>query len=191
MAHKRSIYLINPKFQIKTTLFICSLVFIVSLPFPVIIYWLVAGIHKMQASGMFGPEFQKVVGDVEAKRSSALVFLILWQLIFIALVFIFQIFQSHKIAGPMYKLRTYFQKVINGDPVDTLFFRKGDHFQEVADDFNKAFKAMKSQHEEDLKYLSEVRSYINNLATVLPEDKKPVLSEIDQKLAVIQSRQES
>ena len=107
---------------------------------------------------------------------------------FIGIVFLISIFQSHKIAGPMYKLRKFLKMVADGKPTGRLFFRKGDNFPEVAEDFNAAFGKLQETYNNDFAYLSEVSSYINNLALVVPEDKKPVLKEISQKLTEIQSR---
>lgn len=190
MAHKRSVYLINPKFQLKTTFFICSLVLLASIPYPFIIFWLVDSVNQLLASGAM-TKVKNLAGDVESRRTSVLLFLVLWELGFILIVFIVHIFQTHKIAGPMYKLRTYFQKIINGESVDHLVFRKGDHFHEVADDFNKAFKALRDEHKKDFEYLNEINNYVSNLVTVVPEDKKPILTEISTKIAAIQNRHKS
>ena len=88
----------------------------------------------------------------------------------------------------MYKLQKFLRAKRNGDDGGKLFFRKGDYFQEVADDFNEAFEEIEDQYHQDLTYLSEVNSYISNLGMVVPEDKKAVLNEITQKLTQIQNR---
>ncbi len=114
--------------------------------------------------------------------------LILWQVGFTSLVFIGCIFFSHKIAGPMYKLQKFLKEKIQSSEHGKLFFRKGDYFHEVADGLNDVFDTIEADHHENLVYIGEVRSYINNLAIVVPEDKKVVLNEISVKLAKIQRK---
>ena len=88
----------------------------------------------------------------------------------------------------MYKLQKFLRAKKDGLESGKLFFRKGDYFQEVADDFNDVFEELEEQHNQDLVYLNEVNSYISNLGMVVPEDKKAVLNEITQKLNQIQNR---
>ncbi len=91
----------------------------------------------------------------------------------------------------MFKLQKFLRAKKDGNEDGKLFFRKGDYFHEVADDFNDAFNELEERHHQDLMYLNEVNSYISNLGMVVPEDKRAVLSEITQRLNQIQSRFES
>ncbi|MCR9204812.1 MAG: hypothetical protein NXH75_09555 [Halobacteriovoraceae bacterium] len=182
-GYKRSIYLVNPKFQLKFSLYVCGLVFISSIIYPLTIFDLIT--KFIQFIGSVKPE---AVDQLEQKRSNLIWILTLWQIGFSALVFIACIFFSHKIAGPMFKLQKFLQAKKDGVNNGKLFFRKGDYFQEVADDFNDVFEEMEERHHQDLMYISEVNSYISNLGMVVPEDKKAVLNEITQKLSLIQKR---
>jgi len=182
-GYKRNTYLINPRFQVKFSLYVCGLVFISSLVYPLTIYDLFTSFITSIADK--APEAAERLTE---KRSDLILVLSLWQIGFSALVFIACIFFSHKIAGPMFKLQKFLREKIDGSEHGKLFFRKGDYFHEIADDFNEAFETIEGEHREDLVYLSEVRSYINNLAMVVPEDKKAVLSEISTKLTKIQRK---
>jgi hypothetical protein len=75
-----------------------------------------------------------------------------------------------------------------GQTVPRLSFRKGDYFQDIAEDFNSAFEKVQNEHKNDFAYLSEVNTYLNNLTLVVPEDKRIVLREIRKKLDEIQER---
>lgn len=182
-GYKRSIYLVNPKFQLKFSFYVCFLVFISSIIYPLTIYDLIT-----QFMGAMAKVNPTLVANLEEKRSSLIFILALWQVGFTALVFIACIFFSHKIAGPMFKLQKFLQYKKDGSDNGKLFFRKGDYFQEVADEFNEVFDDMEERHRQDLMYISEVNSYISNLGMVVPEDKKAVLNEITQKLGHIQKR---
>ncbi len=69
-----------------------------------------------------------------------------------------------------------------------LFFRKGDYFQDLAEDVNETFAHLENNYKNDLVYLSEVTSYINNLSLVVPDDKRVVLNEISSRLSMMQDR---
>jgi sensor histidine kinase YesM len=127
----------------------------------------------------------------ESSRYSLLILLTVIQLAFLGIVFVLSIFMSHKIAGPMYKLMNFLRDIRNGGEIRPIFFRDGDNFHEVADEVNLLMDHLMSQREEDFAYLEEVSTYINNLALVVPEDKKPVLQEILSRLATIQNRYHS
>ena len=94
----------------------------------------------------------------------------------------------HKVAGPLYKLSKFFKDVKDGQNPGKLFFRNGDYFHELAEDYNGAFKYIFENHKKDLMYISEVSSYLKNIEMVVPDDKKAVLNEIDKKLSEIQNR---
>ncbi len=124
--------------------------------------------------------------EYQNQRSSLLTYLILTQLGFIGLVFVFCVFISHKIAGPMYKLINHLRQIRESDQVEDIHFREGDQFPEVAHEINLTINYLKQKSEEEVEYLSEVLDYIENIALVVPEDKKPVLDEIQRKIKEIQ-----
>jgi signal transduction histidine kinase len=126
--------------------------------------------------------------SLESKEETLFIFLALWQLGLTILVFIICIFFSHKIAGPMYKLRQFLNRMRDGQPYSKLLFRNGDYFIEVADDINETFEKISDDYKNDFVYLSEVNAYINNLSMVVPSDKKVVLTKITERLDEIQTR---
>lgn len=126
--------------------------------------------------------------ELKEARQLVILWLSVYQLVFIAIIFVICIFQSHKIAGPIYKLGVYLKALKNGSPMGKISLRKGDNFPEIAQDYNEAMESIQDSRNKDFSYLSEVTSYINNLTLVVPEDKKVVLVEISNKLAEMQER---
>ena len=122
------------------------------------------------------------------KRDALIFFLILLHLGITCLVFFVCVFFSHKISGPLYNLQSHLKLIKVGKNPGKLIFRKGDHFQDLVIDFNEAFEALEDNYKNDLVYLSEVTSYINNLTLVVPDDKKVVLNEITSRLSKMQER---
>ncbi|KPK64834.1 hypothetical protein AMJ83_01270 [candidate division WOR_3 bacterium SM23_42] len=55
------------------------------------------------------------------------------------------IFLSHQIAGPLYRLKQYMEKVENGDFSATLKFRKHDTIHDIADSFNRMVQGIKKR----------------------------------------------
>lgn len=183
MSNGRKIYLINPGFQIKFSLFVCSLLFLVSIIYPFTIYELMNSIISHLESML-----PNIAADYKTRRTQLFIFLILLQLGFTGLTFFICVFFSHKIAGPLYKLQKHLSMIRDGQPRGKLFFRSGDYFHEIADDINVTFDYIEENYKKDLMYISEVTSYINNLSLVVPDDKRVVLNEIIVKLNEIQDR---
>ena len=183
MSYSRKIYLINPKFQIRFSLYVCILVFLTSIIYPFSIYELMNTIITHFA--LKNPEIASHYSD---KRDSLILFLILLHMGFTCLTFFICIFFSHKIAGPLYKLQKHLKLLREDNNPGNLFFRKGDYFQELADDVNETFTHLEESYKNDLVYLSEVTSYINNLSLVVPDDKRVVLNEISSRLSHMQDR---
>lgn len=147
--------------------------FVSSILYPIIIYDMV--VKYMTES----------TGD---QRMALILVLSLWHIGITALVFIVCIFFSHKIAGPLYKLQRFFEIVKNGGFPGKLYFRGGDYFPELAEDFNEAMDSVQDNYKKDFMYISEVNAYLNNLSLVIPDDKRIVLDEIKKKLTEIQGR---
>lgn len=183
MAYSRRIYLINPKFQIRFSALVTFAVLLSSLIYPFAIYDLMDNFITYMAQN--SPE---QVSHLTSRRNDLIMTLVLWQIGFSSMIFIVCVFFSHKIAGPIFKLMKFFQGAREGHLSDKLYFRKGDYFHELADDYNDTMDTILEKQKADFVYLSEVATYISNLALVVPEDKKVVLKEIGQKLNEIQGR---
>ncbi|MFZ4712861.1 MAG: hypothetical protein ACOYL6_04065 [Bacteriovoracaceae bacterium] len=160
---------------------IVFIVFISSLIYPFTIYDLFNSFIQSSPNPLTQIELAE-------KRKALILWLSIYQFAFCSIIFIVSIFISHKIAGPIFKLTSFLRKVASGINPGKLFFRDGDHFMELADDYNEAMETVRDSHNADFAYIAEVNSYINNLALVVPEDKRPVLEEIVQKLTEIQDR---
>lgn len=155
---------------------ICGLVLLGSLIYPKTIYDLFEKIISLDPNS---------AATFEQGRIQLLNTLLLIQAAFIGVVFVTCIFVTHKIAGPIYKARLYLSQVRSGEANYPLSFRKGDHFNELADEINETVSHFKERFDDKNEYLYEVISYLDNIALVVPQDKKPVLDEIKLKLNTI------
>ncbi len=129
-----------------------------------------------------------LTGALEVQKSNLIVILTLWQIGFTGLVFIICIIFSHKIAGPIHKLKTHLQSMRSGEVVRDITFRQSDYFSELADEFNKTFHLIQETQRNDFLYISEINTYLQNLLVTLDNDKRELISEVINKLDDIQNR---
>ena len=177
--YKRSIFLVNPGFQLSFSLIVCSIIFISSLVYPIIVLDLLTELMN---------RFPDIQEKMKLAQTDLIIFLGVIQLIFISMVFIMFIFLTHKIAGPMHKLKNHLANIRQGGPITPLTFRDGDHFHDVAEEVSLFLETLSFNQQSDFQYLEEVALYIDNLSPIVPDDKKPVLGEISRRLIDIKSR---
>jgi len=177
--YKRSTFLINPPFQLRFTLVVCGLLFISTLIYPFLLLDFFNELVRRNPSA---------AANVEEAKTEFIIFLGIIQLVFMGFVFLLLIFMTHKVAGPLYKLKNHLAAIRQGEPITPLTFRDGDHFPDVAEEISLFLETVLSKQESDFFYLDEVAQYLQNLETVVPDDKKPILSEISRRLLGIRSR---
>lgn len=177
--YKRSIFLVNPSFQLSFSLIVCSIIFLSSLVYPLILLDFFTELSE---------RFPDLQNNMRLAQNDLIIFLAVIQFIFIAMVFIMFIFLTHKIAGPMHKLKNHLSQIRQGQNITPLTFRDGDHFHDVAEEVSLFLETLSYNQESDFQYLDEVALYIENLTPVVPDDKKPVLNEISRRLMDIKSR---
>jgi signal transduction histidine kinase len=158
---------------------VTSLVFLSSLIFPIIF------IEFLEELILNHPEMTNAVKDY---RANLIIIMLPIQLLFIGVVFIFMIFLTHKVAGPMYKLKEHLAGIRDGEAARPLTFRQGDYFMDVAEEISRFIETVKENQETDFEYLEEVTAYIENLSPAIPDDKRPVLKEISRRLSDILER---
>ncbi len=177
--YKRAVYIINPSFQITFSLIVCSFIIISSVIYPII---LIDFLNELAS------RYPEIATNMKLAQSDLILYMGLIQLFVIVLVFIIFIFFTHRIAGPMHKLKMHLSKIRQGEPITPLTFRSGDHFHDVAEEVSLFLETLTYNQENDFMYLDEISAYIENLTPVVPDDKKPVLSEISRRLIEIKSR---
>ncbi len=178
MSNNRKTFIINPKFQLKFAILICILIFVASLIYPLTIYDLMETMKRINPASS---------ESIESQRVSLIFLLLSIQFGIVGVLFVVLIRISHKIAGPIYKACSFLQDIRAGVEYYPLKFRKGDQFTELATEINQTVEYLTERSNEELKYLTEIHSYIENLSISLPADKKPVVNEILVKLKKLQN----
>lgn len=133
-TYKRTQFLVNRKFQLKFAFYVCSWIFALSMVYPIIIYNLFE--YFLTAIGPDASKISISLEKVKALENQVLVLLGVLQLLFLGITFILSIFLSHRIAGPLFKLRRAIEETGKGNFDQRISFRKTDHFMELQDAFN-------------------------------------------------------
>ena len=132
--YKRKNYLINPRFQLKVSIYLILCIAVCTVVYPIGIWQLFC--LFTQAVSEYDPAKMQVL---EEQKIEIFTLLSLWVLGTLSLAFVVCIFISHKIAGPLHKLKEYLKDLPNQKIVPKLVFRQGDYFSEIADIWNKSF----------------------------------------------------
>ena len=93
---------------------------------------------------------------------------------------------THRIAGPVYKMKRYLANMRNGIIDGKLSFRDGDYLHDLANEVNLTVASVQERFQQDSVYLNEASSYLKNLKVSIPDDKKVVIDEIVKKLEEIE-----
>ncbi len=111
------------------------------------------------------------VGSAEADQislsdiSRGMYYFIFGGVAFSSVVFaLIGIFVSHKVAGPLYRLKRYMTIVRNGRYSHEIRFRKDDQLHDMADVFNQMVMSLEIRKEIDLLYVERMEKIINELA---------------------------
>lgn len=100
-------------------------------------------------------------------------------------LFVFGILMTHKVAGPLYKIGLYLDKVKNGKFDKVYNLRKGDQLVEFFEHFKQAHESLRQMQERDVAQLKEVIAAAEKHETL---GKSPLLEELR---AVLESKEAS
>ncbi|RLA62683.1 MAG: hypothetical protein DRQ88_08815 [Epsilonproteobacteria bacterium] len=144
---KKGQLLIHPKFQIK------FIVFLVAALFLAILFFYLGDLYFLKQLSVYGKElnlppnhaFYKLLGMQKSIMNK--VFLFTGVFVFIYLV-IFGLILSNRVAGPLIKLRSYFEDMAETGKLKKISFREGDFFKEIEVAFNKSVEKLESKKDD-------------------------------------------
>lgn len=141
MKLQRRQYLIHRKFQFRMIGALLLLVLAAT-----VITTLVNHFFFLSSIVNFSSEYGRAPTGQELLVASLKPLVIILPVVFIILA-ITVCFISHRIAGPLHRLKMYMEKVENGDHSVRLKFRKHDAIHDVADSFNRMVDGIKKNIE--------------------------------------------
>jgi methyl-accepting chemotaxis protein len=131
MKLQRRQYISHKKFQFRLVGTLMILVLIATLVTTVINhYFLLSSMVDFTMDYGRGPTGMELL--VASVRPLTIILPVVFVVLAVMVVFI-----SHRIAGPLYRLKQYMEKIENGDYSVTLKFRQNDAIHDVADSFNR------------------------------------------------------
>ncbi|UCD05967.1 MAG: methyl-accepting chemotaxis protein [candidate division WOR-3 bacterium] len=145
MKLQRRNYIVHKKFQFRMLGLLLILVFAATL-FTTLInhyFFLSSIVHFIEQHGRPPTGSELIIASTKP-------LLIILPVAFIVLGIVC-IFVSHRIAGPLYRLKMFMEKVENGDYTVNLRFRKGDAIHDVADSFNRMVDGIKQNFDQENK----------------------------------------
>ena len=138
MKNSRRQYLINPQFQLKFSFLVTLAMFTFNMAFP----FFFLSMLDTAASQSFITKNPLAVQALKEARSEFIILMVVLEVCFVLLTFVLAIFHSHKIAGPLYKLKISMTALKQGVLDRHISFRAKDNFTELAEEFNSMSDAI-------------------------------------------------
>ena len=139
--HKRSIFLINRKFQLTFIAYMVVAVAIAIFAFYMsFIYFFKQMIYEGHTLPL--PSDHHYFLLLEMQKAFMLKVFIITSIIVFLFLFAFGLLLGHRIAGPIMRLQNKLQKIIEGKQIQSLKFRENDFFQELPSLFNQAMEKL-------------------------------------------------
>jgi signal transduction histidine kinase len=156
---RRRIILINRPFQIRFCAYICAWVLALCFIYPVFISNLFDYFVRYVALDPANAD----IGSLTATRKEIIRLVIITESAFLILTFMLGLFISHRIAGPLYKVRRCFEEFSRGGFDRKLYFRKRDYFPELASDFNKMVASFREREIRENEILATAAARIESV----------------------------
>lgn len=154
--YRRSIILIDKPFQLRFCIYVCLWLLAICFIYPLIFSNLFEYFIRYLAADPNGPEVAAIIKT----RQDVMSLLVLSEVVFIAMTFLICLFISHRIAGPIYKLRKTFHEFAEGKFRSNLKFRHKDYFSDLATDFNEMTRVINEKQDRETEVINDAMSHI-------------------------------
>ena len=161
--YQRRNYYIDKSFQTKFIIQFCFLLALGSAITVALIYWLARHSTTVGIAN----------GRVAVHNTAEYLLPLMLQTVFIELVIVsiaaifMTMLVSHKIAGPLFRLKVMLAKLGDGDCSASMRLREGDQLQQVAVAYNEAVEKINNRIKtaKNASSLDEVKNILNNFKT--------------------------
>lgn len=178
--NRRGKILINKSFQLRFTLYVCSWLIGLSIAYPITISTLFSYMIAVLSMDPNAPQIEKLF----EVRDDFLRTVLMMQGATILAIAVISLFMSHRIAGPLYKLKKFFKEAKDGNIQQVLTFRKADYFQELVPAYNEM---MTSISERVVKHEQATADSIPKIEKILKQCSPEVQHELKEVLAALRS----
>jgi nitrogen fixation/metabolism regulation signal transduction histidine kinase len=174
MRNVRRHILINPAFQVKFALLFTLAVMVFASIFPLFVYTL---FESMEHHTLFSKS-AAAIGALREARSDMVVFFVVMTVVTALTAFLLALFHSHRIAGPLYKLRMSMVAMQQGVLNQHIKFRTKDNFPELADGFNAMTDSIFIRRRRDFERVNSVLPKLERLQTTLSGEDQASVTEV-------------
>jgi nitrogen fixation/metabolism regulation signal transduction histidine kinase len=174
MRNLRGHFIMNPAFQVRFGLLFTLAVLVFSLIFPIFVYTMLSSI---QNHSYFAKNAQALQVLREARYDLS-IFLLLTALVTAVTAFLLALFHSHRIAGPLYKLRMSMLAMQQGVLDRHIQFRDKDNFPELAEGFNAMTDAIFIRRRRDFERVHSVIPKLERLQSTLAGQEQAAVNEV-------------
>ncbi|MCO5142700.1 MAG: hypothetical protein M9962_06390 [Oligoflexia bacterium] len=173
MKNIRRQILINPNFQLRFAILFSLAVLVYTAIFPMFVITVFQSMKKLSYIEKNPAIFQAIN---EAKYD-IFIFCILMFFVVLFSSFFLALFHSHKIAGPLYKLRLAMISMQQGVLDRHISFRNKDNFPELASGFNAMTDAIFIRRRREFENLRTVIPKLETLCKTLTGEEKALATE--------------
>ena len=173
MRNVRKHILINPAFQVKFALLFTLAVMVFASIFPIFVYTL---FESMENHSLF--KSTSALQALREARSDMVIFFIVMTVVTTLTAFLLALFHSHRIAGPLYKLRMSMVAMQQGVLNQHIKFRTKDNFTELADGFNAMTDAIFIRRRRDFERVNSVIPKLERLQGSLTGESQASVTEV-------------
>ena len=174
MKNLRKHLLIHPVFQVRFAFLFTAAVIVFSSIFPIFVYTM---FDSMETQSFFAKNGAALQALREA-RYDVTIFFIVVSIVTILTAFLLSLFHSHRIAGPLYKLRMAMVAMQQGVLDRHVGFRTNDNFQELADGFNAMTDSIFIRRRRDFERIHSVIPKLERLQRSLNGEEQALATEV-------------
>ncbi len=172
---RRRTFLIDRKFQLKYTMIIVLVGVVVSALLGYFIYRL-----NQENRDLLGID-ETMMAEVQKIDSYTMYYLVGFVVVMALVLFIWGIFITHRVAGPIFIISRYLRQLGQGDVPQTRPLRKGDELKEFFDTFSGMLNSLKQRNVEEAQLLEKIAGQIGSPGGGAPGEIAEALNELAAK----------
>ncbi len=160
--YERKIYIVDKKFQYKFVLMLIFFIVLTVLTISFTTFYVVW--QSVINEFFFVPEAAKKLGDIYLHTSELLIV----PLAVLAVIgAVAGVFISHRIAGPVYRVKRVSEEIAKGNLSVSVKFRKGDELHDLADSMNSMISGIRTLVKEDRNAIDKIAAVSEKLTADL------------------------
>lgn len=176
---KRNIVFIQKKFQIRSIMTVVSIIAISGFLSGILLYFMLSS----ELSSELKVAHQQLQNTWESLAPAIFFGNILTVIVTSIVAGIAVLYQSHKIAGPMYRLQKMCEEVSNGNYNPVTSLRKADQLTALAQSFASMIDALREKQDNNKSKVAELRKLLESmLKQVEKESDKKFINDMFDKL---------